>query len=115
MQRRTSIVAAATFGLVFVGGGAATATALDDDDGNESPDVTITGTALDRASKAALAHTGGGRVSDTEAGDEEGAYEVEVTRRDGSQVDVHLSEDFKVLGEEADSDSAEDEGARDGR
>jgi hypothetical protein len=35
-----------------------------------------------------LQATGGGKVTDTEVGDEEGAYEVEVTRADGSQVDV---------------------------
>ena len=65
----------------------------------------ITGTALTRASEAALAHTGGGRVTDTEAGDEEGAYEVEVTLPGGSQVDVHLDSSFGVLGDEMDDES----------
>ena len=55
------------------------------------------GAALDRASAAALQEAGSGRVTDTEAGDEEGAYEVEVTKPDGSQVDVHLDEQFRVL------------------
>ena len=36
-------------------------------------------------------------MTETEVGDEEGAYEVEVTRADGSQVDVHLDKDFNVL------------------
>ena len=64
---------------------------------------------LQRASSAALAYTGGGRVTEPEAGDEEGAYEVEVTRADGSQVDVHLDEDFNVLGTKADhEDDAEE-------
>jgi uncharacterized membrane protein YkoI len=67
----------------------------------------ITGSALDRASAVALKETGGGRVSATEAGDEEGAYEVEVTRADGSQVDVHLDKAFNVL------DAAADEGEGD--
>ena len=44
--------------------------------------------------------TGGGKVTGTEAGDEEGAYEVEVTRADGSQVDVHLDKAFNVISSE---------------
>ena len=92
----------------LAGGGAAIAAATGggDDDEAQKP---ITGSALERASAAALAHTGGGRVTETEAGDEEGAYEVEVTRADGSQVDVHLDEDFNVLGTKADhEDDAEE-------
>ncbi len=71
-----------------------------DDDGTEKP---ITGSSLDQASRAALAHTGGGEVTETEVGDEEGYYEVEVTRDDGSQVDVHLDRGFDVLGTEGDA------------
>lgn len=73
---------------------------------NEPPEneVPITGDALGKASAAALAHTGGGKVTETEVGDEEGAYEVEVTRADGSQVDVHLDENFTVLGSVADEE-----------
>lgn len=89
-------VAAAVAGIAVGAGG------RDDD---EPP---ITGTALERASAAALAHTGGGRVTETEAGDEEGAYEVEVTLDDETQVDVHLDASFNVLGDEP-----EDEGETD--
>ena len=60
-------------------------------------------------SAAALDHTGGGKVTETEAGDEEGAYEVEVTRADGSQVDVHLDKGFNVLSQAGDSDQGEDD------
>jgi hypothetical protein len=70
--------------------------------GGRDDETPITGTALARASEAALAHTGGGRVTDTEAGDEEGAYEVEVTLDDGREIDVHLDADFDVIGDEAD-------------
>ena len=77
--------------------------------GGRDDETPITGTALTRASEAALAHTGGGRVTDTEAGDEEGAYEVEVTLDDGSQVDVHLDASFSVLGDEVDGPNEEDE------
>jgi len=88
-------VAIAVIGLA----GAGTVSATSDDDASEVP---ITGAALDQASAAALAHLGGGRVSETEVGDEEGYYEVEVTLDDGSQVDVHLDEGFSVIGSETD-------------
>ena len=35
-------------------------------------------------------------------GDEESYYEVEVTRADGSQVDVQLDRGFNVVGQKAD-------------
>jgi hypothetical protein len=50
------------------------------DDGAEGPDEPITGDALERASSAALEYIGEGRVTETEVGDEEGYYEVEITR-----------------------------------
>jgi uncharacterized membrane protein YkoI len=77
--------------------------------GGRDDETPITGTALTRASEAALAHTGGGRVTETEAGDEEGAYEVEVTLEDGSQVDVHLDAGFDVIGDQADDDEPGDD------
>ena len=80
--------------------------------GGKDSDEPIAGTALARASEAALAHTGGGRVTDTEAGDEEGAYEVEVTLDDGTQVDVQLDREFNVVGSETDG-AHEDDGAED--
>ena len=59
----------------------------------------------------ALEEIGGGKVTGTEAGDEEGAYEVEVTSADGSQVDVHLDKSFKVLDAKADkADSEQSDG-----
>jgi hypothetical protein len=76
-----------------------------DDESTETP---ITGSALDKARAVAVDHTNGGRATATEAGDEEGAYEVEVTRANGSQVDVHLDRDFKVLSGIADEESKRD-------
>jgi len=86
--------------------GMAVAAGVGDEDGDEGPDVPLTGDALDRASAAALAETGGGRVTGTESGDEESAYEVEVTLDDGSQVDVQLDESFAVVATEADHEDA---------
>ena len=95
----------------LAGGGAAIATATGgDDDGSERA---ITGSALERAERAALEHTGGGRVTGTEAGDEESYYEVEVTRADGSQTDVQLDRGFNVIGGSADGDGTEDDAPSD--
>jgi uncharacterized membrane protein YkoI len=77
-----------------------------DDNKTEKP---ITGQALDRAKAVALDHTGGGKVTGSEIGDEEGAYEVEVTRADGSQVDVHLDKGFNVINQSADGHKGENE------
>ena len=68
----------------------------------------ITGTALARASEAALAQTGGGQVTETEVGDEDSYYEVEVTLDDGRQVDVQLDRSFTVVSSTSDSDTSED-------
>ena len=84
------------------------ATSGDDDVGDNS--APITGEALETASEAALAHTGEGRVTDTEVGDEESYYEVEVTLDNGDHVDVQLDEEFNVVGDELDAeDEAEDD------
>jgi uncharacterized membrane protein YkoI len=91
--------AALAMGGVAIAGG---------EDENEGPDTPITGEALDRASAAALAHTGEGEVTETEVGDEESYYEVEVTLPDGSEVDVQLDESFAVVGEEVE-DGADDD------
>jgi uncharacterized membrane protein YkoI len=99
--------AAALGGVTVVAalGVAGAAIGSSDDDGSDQP---ITGSALQKASEAALAETGGGKVTETEVDDEESKYEVEVTLEDGSQVDVQLDENFNVVGSEGDSED-EDE------
>lgn len=72
--------------------------------GGDDTEAPISGPDLDRASAAALEATGGGEVTETEVGDEESYYEVEVALDDGSQVDVQLDQDFQVVGSEADED-----------
>lgn len=101
-MKRIIIVAALAAGLVAAGAGVALAAGQPDDDGSDRP---ITGAALDKAKAAALEHTGGGRVTGTEVGDEEGAYEVEVTMPGGRRLDVHLDQKFTVLGSAGDSDA----------
>jgi uncharacterized membrane protein YkoI len=100
-----ALITGTVIAALAVGGVAIAGAAGSDDDGDERA---ISGTALDRASAAALDQTGGGRVTETEAGDEESYYEVEVTRGDGSQVDVQLNRDFEVVGSEGDDDRGED-------
>ena len=95
-----ALIAVGVIAVLAMGGAAiAGATGGGDDDG---PDKAITGAALDRASQAALKETGGGKVTETEQGDEESYYEVEVTKADGSQVDVQLDRGFDVVGTKAD-------------
>jgi len=79
------------------GGGVVVATGGDDDQ-------PITGSALERATDAALAHTGGGTVTETEMGDDGAAYSVEVRLDDGRQVEVNLDSEFNVIGDEPDDD-----------
>jgi hypothetical protein len=105
---RIGIVAAVGATAVAVGAGIA---AAQPDDGEGTP---ITGDALTRASQAALAFTGGGTVTGSEVGDEESYYEVEVTKADGSQVDVQLDENFVIVGSKTDAPGADIEPDADG-
>lgn len=107
MSRRWLAAGVAGFVAVAVGAGAVVAKQADD---AEAP---ITGSALDRASEAALAFTGEGRVTETEVGDEDSYYEVEVTLTDGSQVDVQLDRDFNVVDSKADAHDDEGGGSDD--
>ena len=100
MRKRTKVMIVGASVLALGAGGASYAVATSEDNSQ-----TISGPALDRASAAALAHTGGGKVTGTEVGDEESYYEVEVTLNDGSQIDVQLDRDLHVVGDEADSES----------
>ena len=99
MTRKLAIVGIAGV-LAAVAAGLAVAAA----GGGEQP---LSGAALVRASDAALAHTGGGAIVETETGDDGAAYEVEVRLRSGNVVEVALDERFAVLGTEPDDDGAE--------
>ncbi len=92
--------AAAVAVLALGGGGIAYATG---DTGEQA-----TGPNIEKAKSAALDHTNGGQVTGTEVGDEEGYYEIEVTRDDGSQADVHLDRDLNVLSTLADHEGPDD-------
>jgi uncharacterized membrane protein YkoI len=103
-MKRTTVIAIATVGALAAGGTAIAATGGDDD----ATDRAITGSALEKAKAAALADTPG-RVTETEVGDEDSYYEVEVTRPDGSQVDVQLDRSFNVVSSSADHEEQGDD------
>jgi uncharacterized membrane protein YkoI len=99
-----ALIAVGVIAVLAAGGAAiAGATGGGDDDATDQP---ITGPALAKAKAVALGHTGGGQVTATEVRDEEGYYEIEVKRDDGSQVDVHLDRNFHVIGGQADDDGS---------
>ena len=104
MKRRTRMITAAAVAVAGLGVAGAAVVAATGDDETDTP---ITGTDLQRASEAALASTGQGRVTGTEVGDEESYYEVEVTLDNGTQVDVQLDRNFQVVDSIADSDAGD--------
>ena len=98
-MRRTTravVLTAGTVVFVFIGGGG-TVTARNPRPAPEGVGPSLSGEALERATDAALAATGGGKVSGTEVGDEASYYEVEVDLDDGRQVEVELDADFAVV------------------
>jgi hypothetical protein len=96
---RGAVITVAAIAALALGATAIAGATGGDDETTQKP---ITGRALDRAKAVALDHTGGGKVTGTEVADEEGAYEIEVTRAGGGQVDVHLDKAFKVIDQSAD-------------
>jgi peptidase YpeB-like protein len=111
VDRRTKWITGGALALALVGGGTGVAIAT----GAGDTDRPLTGSTLDRARAAALEFTGGGTVTETEAGDDGGAYGVEVRLEDGRVVEVRLDANFQVLGHEADDDGSNDQdGSNDG-
>lgn len=104
-RKKIALTSAAAAALVLAAGGVAIAGSGDDD----ASDTAIPGPALQQASDAALAETGGGKVTETEVNDEESYYEVEVTLDNGDQVDVQLDESFNVVDSKTDSESETDD------
>ena len=96
-----AVVAALALGGAAIAGAGG---AFDD----ETP---LEGSELAKASAAALKATGGGSVNDTERDSEQGAtYEVEVTKPDGSTVDVRLDASYRVVAIDSDSEQPDDDG-----
>jgi uncharacterized membrane protein YkoI len=100
------LLAVAVAMVVLAGAGVAYASGSGD-----SSEQQAMGSGIEKAKSIALDYTNGGRVTGTEIGDEEGYYEVEVIRGDGSQVDVHLDRDFNVLSTPADHEGSDSKDA----
>ena len=105
---RTLVIAAAVAMLVALGGaGIAYANGADSEE-------QLTGPEAQKAKSAAIAAVGGGTVTEVERDDGDdgygtsGVYEVEVTREDGSQLEVHLDGGHNVVGQQADEDGPND-------
>jgi len=102
MNRKLMLIVACVFALGAISAGIAIAAG----GGDEKP---LTDSTLEQATAAALEHTGGGTVVETETGDDGAAYGVEIRLADGTQVEVNLDENFKVVGQEKDDDGANDQ------
>ena len=92
--------AAIVLAAAVTGGGVAIASG---DDG----DANVTGPQAQAATAAALEATSGGKANSVERDGENGAtWEVEVTKTDGTTVDVRLDENYKVVVIEGDGEDA---------
>lgn len=99
MRRRLMISGATVAALAAIGAGTALATGGDDGG-------TAKGPAADRAVARALQVTGGGTANAVERDGEKGAtWEVEVTRSDGTTVDVRLDAAYGLVVVDDDSDA----------
>jgi uncharacterized membrane protein YkoI len=100
-HRALKIVVALAALAGLAAGGAAIAGATGGDEGDPTPPAAEAA----HATRAALAHTGGSEANSVELDGEDGAtYEVEVTRPDGSTVDVRLDKAYDIVKVERDSE-----------
>ena len=109
MKNRSKLLIVGATSVAIAAGGTSFALAGGGgDDGAGDSEAPIPASALDQASAAALNEVDG-TVTETEVGDEESYYEVEVTRADGSEVDVQLDRGFDVVGQESDAGESDDD------
>jgi hypothetical protein len=104
MDKKKLVAGTAVAILALGGGGVAYAV------GGESGEQ-VSGPDVEKAKSAALDAVGGGTVTEVERDDGDGAgvFEVEVTRDDGSQVDVHLDRALNVVGQGTGDDGHNDQ------
>jgi uncharacterized membrane protein YkoI len=102
-MRKRVLVAAAGVGVVLAVAAGGIAVATGGDDGPASHHYTQE--QADAATNAALKATGGGTANSVETDGENGAtYEVEVTKPDGTTVDVRLDDRYHVVVMEGDGE-----------
>jgi catalase (peroxidase I) len=103
MRRRVAVIGGGiAVAVALVGGGVAVAGGFEP---GEEGSHDYSQEQADQASAAALEATDGGTVNEVELDDENGAtWEVEVTKPDGTTVDVRLDESYAVVVIEGDSE-----------
>jgi hypothetical protein len=105
MTRTRKLLIAGAAILVLAVGGVGIAQAV----GGDSEER-VTGPEADRAAKAAVDAIGGGRAVGVERDDDGAvAWEVEVARPDGSEVEVGLTGDLERVGTATEDDRGESE------
>jgi hypothetical protein len=102
MDRKVRWIGGGALAVALIGGGTGVAIATG---GEDRP---LTGSALEKATAAALQHTGGGTVIETEAGDDGAAYGVEIRIDDGRVVEIVLDANFQVIRQESYDDGSAD-------
>jgi uncharacterized membrane protein YkoI len=102
LVKKKTVLIGSAIAAVLVLGGTGVAVAVTEPFDNDDQ---LTGSTLERASKAALDEVGEGKVTDSEL--EDGIYEIEVTLDNGRDVDVTLDDAFSVLS--VDRDDADDD------
>jgi hypothetical protein len=105
MRKRIAVIGGGVaLAAALVGGGVAVAGG---GEAGEQGSHDYTQEQADRATEAALEATGGGTANSVERDSEDGAtWEVEVTRTDGTTVDVRLDESYAVVVIDGDSEDA---------
>jgi len=97
-SKRVIVATAATVVALGIGGAVWTSAAQADD---------VTGSERDRVGNAAVQAVGGGTALDVETEDD-GSFEAEVRKADGTEVDVALDKDLKVITQTPDAPDAPD-------
>jgi hypothetical protein len=112
MEFNRKVVATAAAVTAIAAGGVGIAYGV----GGDS-DEQVTGPDADKAKAAALDAVDGGKVTEIEHqdGDGAGSFEVEIQRPDGSELEVYVDDQYRTVGQEQDDDTgSEDEsGAED--
>lgn len=91
--------------VALAAGGAGVAVATGEDDSAEQ----VSGPGADQARAAALEIINGGTANSVELDSENGAtWEVEVTKPDGSEVDVRLDENYELVVVEDDTEASDE-------
>ena len=101
LRSKRVLVPAVVVVAVLAVGGTVWAASGDDEVGGEE---------RDRVAAAAEKAAGGEAVSVEKSDDAGEAYEVEVRRPDGTEVDITLDEDLAVVGQESDDNDTDDAG-----